>query len=48
MNLTTSRQSKIIIVELRVNLPVGVVVCVVVRVKDGTAVGGVGQCTEYT
>jgi hypothetical protein len=43
MNVTMSRHSKIISVELRMNIPVGVVVAV----KDGTAVEGVGQRTEY-
>jgi hypothetical protein len=50
MNLifTISRKSKIMcIIELRVNIPVGVDVGVSVGVVDGTAVGGVGQCTEY-
>jgi hypothetical protein len=54
LTLTISRQSKMTSIKSRVNIPVGVVVAdvvgqadVVLKVEDGTAVGGVGQCTEY-
>jgi hypothetical protein len=48
MNLTISRQSKIICVELRLNIPVGVVVDDVIGVVDGCDVGGgLGQPIEY-
>jgi hypothetical protein len=48
MNLTISRQSKIIYVELRVKIPVGCVVGKWVGVAVGCGVGGgLGQPIEY-
>jgi uncharacterized protein (UPF0254 family) len=48
MSLSRRRQSKIMSIKLRENIPVDVVVGVVVGVGDGTAVGGdIGQPIEY-